>query len=201
MKRVTLLVIVAFCGAAIAANVPRSVIHGKTPDERRSEVFSAFVTLSAEPGTDAIPFMNDWADLTGQTKRMQLKRLEHIPPRLLAFYADQAGLTVAEMTASLSQPDAFNPFDTSGGVFDTPAFDLTGETQRWHWGVSEQSELRPAPDDANAALCRIWLVFWNDETWFFAPVGTVALNAALSDAVPDLAAVMFESLPQCETDA
>ena len=80
MKRITLLTLVAFCGAAIAANTPRSVIHGKTDHERRVEVFSGFVALSDTRGADTLPFLSNLAELTGERRRMQQKRLDRAAP-------------------------------------------------------------------------------------------------------------------------
>ncbi|MEM9498881.1 MAG: hypothetical protein AAGA28_13240 [Pseudomonadota bacterium] len=201
MPRFTLLLLGLLCCAAIAANIPRALIHGTTPEARRSDVFSAFVTLSAEPGSEAIPFLTTWAEVTGQTARLHRQRLAHVHPALLTRYAEAAGLRPEALRTVLEDPDEVTPFDLSGAVFPVPAFDFDGVSGPWAWGVAQLAEDPRAPVLAGLAWCGIWIVFWTDADWYYAPIGTADLTGLLVDAVPELSEVPFDAMPGCTSDA
>ena len=198
MKRMTLLTIVVFCGAALAANVPRSVIHGQTEDERRSDVFSEFIALSDTRGSDVIPFLSDFADITGQTARSQRSRLEHVPPAVLDLLAEKSGLDPEDYRQALLDGRVLDPFDHSGSVIETPNFDVHGRDGAWFWGVWEQGTLTVQSEPFH--LCRIWLVVWNDETWYYTPMGTDMLNDIALAAGNERLNVPFLRLPECHAE-
>ena len=199
MKRITLLTIVAFCGAAVAANIPRSVLYGQTEDERRAEVFSSFIALSDTRTSDAIPFMSHIADLTGQTGRMQQARLRHVTPQVFDALAETMGLEPHTYREALLNGQVGDPFDHSGSVVKSPGFDHQGKSGAWFWGIWSQSE--NVVGSGALSWCRIWMVIWTDETWVYAPMGTDVLNQTIVDAVPELSAVPFTTLPACQSNA
>lgn len=210
MKRITLLTIVAFCGAALAANIPRSVIHGKTDEERRAEVFSAFVALSDTRGAEALPFLSDLAALTGETRRMQQKRLDRVAPGVFDLLAEASGLPPEAYREALRAGRVPDPFDHSGRVIARPDFDPHGRDGPWFWGVWAPESRPDSPPDSQPEkaaggtgpqTCGIWLVIWDEAQWFYAPMGTEELNRIALAATPDPLAVPFARLPGCAPDA
>lgn len=199
MKRITLLTLIAFCGAALAANIPRSLIHGQTDEDRRAEVFSAFVALSDTRGSDAIPFLSGFADLTGQTTRMQKARLQHVSPDVLTLLAEAQNLSLQDYRQALLEGRVHDPFDHSGSVIDAPGFDSHGQDDAWFWGVWVDDD-NPIETDT-LRFCRIWLVIWDQDAWFYAPMGTEDLNRIARAMTPDLVGVPFGRLPDCKSDA
>jgi len=191
-------------GAAIAANIPRSVIHGQTPEDRRAEVFSDFIALSDTRGAEALPFLSDLAGLTGEARRMQLARLDRVAPEVLGLMGQAAGLSPEDFRQALVEGRLPDPFDHSGSVVETPDFDHHGTDGSWFWGVWAQHDggLEETPEGTGPLrACRIWLVVWNDTQWFYAPMGTEALNAIALAAAPDLLGVPFARLPRCAAEA
>ncbi|MEM6577210.1 MAG: hypothetical protein AAF678_01840 [Pseudomonadota bacterium] len=204
MKRITLLTLVAFCSAAVAANIPRSLIHGKTPEERRSEVFSAFVALGDTRGAEVVPFLSDLAGITGETRRMQNARLARVAPQVLDLIAEEMDLGPDAYRQALREGSVYDPFDHSGSVIiTTPDFDHHGRDNAWSWGVWAPSEdtADPGPETGALGACDIWLVIWNETQWLYAPMGTEVLNKIALAATPELMGVPFARLPTCDPDA
>lgn len=206
MKRITVLTLLAFCGAAIAANVPRELVHGQSVDERRAEVFSSFIALSDTRGADALPFLSDIASLTGETRRMQQARLDHVSSVTIGLLAEKLGLTPEDYRTALEEGRVQDPFDHSGSVIRRPQFAHHGQDGPWFWGVwlnqSEQADGEVVTNEETSPIksCRIWLVVWNDDRWFYMPMGTDTLNEIALASDPDLLSVPFAELPSCKPD-
>ncbi|MEM9912179.1 MAG: hypothetical protein AAF922_15485 [Pseudomonadota bacterium] len=203
MKRITWITIAMFCAAAVAANIPRSLVHGKSEHERRAEVFSAFIALSDTRGSDALPFLTDLASITGEARRMQEARLSHVSPQVLDLLAEKMDVTPQAYLNALRKGHVNDPFDHSGSVVTAPDFDHHGRDGPWYWGVWTHSDGNAdAPADGDAfAWCRIWLVIWDDTTWFYSPMGTDVLNTIALNSAPGLMRVPFPQLPKCEANA
>lgn len=196
VKPVLLLVV----AAAIAANLPQEWIHRQTAEERQAEVFSDFVNLSAEPGQGEMAFLQSWASLSGQARRARKDRLEHIHPQVMARYAEHVGARLEDFSELLIAPEAPHPFDLSTAVYSEPEFAQHGTIGPWMWGVSQSGTEIISPGYTKVSWCAVWLVFWNADDWYYAPVGTAELDGLLVAAVPEMDGLLLADLPRCDVD-
>ncbi|WP_428516199.1 hypothetical protein [Roseovarius sp.] len=190
-------VLALLAAAAVAANLPASWFAEATPGDRRAEVFSAFANLSAAPGEGAFDFLGTVADLSGQEARVRQERRAHVLPGLLEAYAERIDMPADWLRGAVLDPDYAHPFDISLFGVTGPEFDGHGMEGPWHWGLAASGAQDLSPEKAPFGWCARWLVVWDDEDWFYAPVGTAALNDMLAEVAPDLANAAAEG---CETD-
>ena len=195
-KPVLLLIVVA----AVAANVPKSWIYGQTPEQRRAEVFSDFVNLSAEPGQGELAFLQSWASISGQARRARKDRMEHVHPEVIAAYAARMEVSDESLRERMISPDITTPFDLATMNVSQPDFIQHAEVGKWSWGVAKDVAQR-TPDDTSGELgCGVWFVFWDTEDWFYAPIGTVEADQLLVDSVPGVGRLPFMDLPRCDAN-
>lgn len=185
--------------AGLAANLPETWLIGQSGEARRSEVISEFLNLSADPGAGGMAGVRmDWLVQSRQLRARRQDRLEHVPGALLAGYAERMGMTEAALRAVLTDPEQADPFEISGrdfGHVDDIAYGAAGP---WRWGlVRAEEEDEVTEPGLEMGGCGIWLVFWNEAAWFYAPVGSAELNAPLAEAVPELAGVAPEGVERC----
>lgn len=193
-KPVLLLTVVA----ALAVNVPASWFGAKTEETRRATVFSDFVNLTADAGEGGFDFLGTVAELSGQDARIRERRRAHILPGLLASYAGRIGMPEDWMRGAILDPDYAHPFDISAFEVTGPGFARHGVQGNWRWGLATSGTEDLSPDDADVAWCARWLVVWNDVEWFYAPVGSNALDDMLRAAAPDLARVQTDDDAACD---
>ncbi|MFN3209610.1 MAG: hypothetical protein ACE369_11550 [Roseovarius sp.] len=183
-------VLALFVVAAVAVNLPASWFPGgggAEEDARRAEVFSGFATLTADPGAGAFDFLETVAALSGQEARVRRDRRAHVLPGMLAAYAARIDMPADWMRDAVLDPDYAHPFDISDFDVTAPAFAGHGIAGGWRWGLAASGTKDLSPEGAPMGWCARWLVVWDAEAWFFAPVGTDALNAMLGQAAPELA--------------
>ena len=190
-------VVLLLLAGGLVANLPRDWFEEKTPDERRAEVFSAFVNLSADPGRNRGQWTMDWLTWTGQLRKRREARLEHIHPALLNVFAERMEISVDTLSAYITDPLTRDPFDLSNNRFDAPFFAEHGSSQVWYWAFSAHDRPTESQQAAKMNHCGIWLVFWDMEDWFYAPVGRDDLNEALLTAFPDLGDIGARGLSRC----
>lgn len=185
--------------AALAVNLPSGWLDGQDEAARRSEVISEFLNLSVDPGAGGMAGVRmDWLVQSRQLRERREARLAHVPEPLLEGYAARMGMTDAAFRAVLIDPDRANAFEISGHDFGHVDDIEYGAAGPWRWGlvVAEREDEvdEPGPEMAG---CGMWLVFWNDSDWFYAPVGSRELNAVLGEAVPALAGVPPGGVDRC----
>ncbi|MGK7652947.1 hypothetical protein ACSQ76_11195 [Roseovarius sp. B08] len=179
-------VLLLFVVAAVAVNVPVSWFGERTEADRRAEVFSAFANLSAAPGEGDFAFLGMIADLSGQEARVRRDRRAHVLPGLLKAYADRIDMPADWLRDAVLDPDYAHPFDISRFNVTRPQFDAHGVEGSWHWGLAASGSRNLSPEAAPFGWCARWLVIWDEGGWFYAPVGTAALNEMLGEAAPEL---------------
>ncbi|MEQ8291714.1 MAG: hypothetical protein RIA08_05850 [Roseovarius sp.] len=185
--------------AGLAANLPQGWLIGQSEEARRSEVISDFLNLSVDPGAGGLSGVRmDWLVQTRQLRERREARLAHVPGALLAGYAAEMGLTEAELRAVLTDPERHDPFEISGHDFGHVEDIAHGTKGPWRWGlvVAEREDEVAEPGPALSG-CGMWLLFWDEGAWFYAPVGSRELNGLLEDAVPALAGVAPERVARC----
>ncbi|WP_300894459.1 hypothetical protein [Roseovarius sp.] len=185
--------------AGLAANLPQAWLIGQDEAARRSEVISDFLNLSVDPGAGGLSGVRmDWLVQARQLRERREERLAHVPGALLAEYASETGLTEAELRAVLTDPDRADPFEISGHDFGHVEDIEHGAEGPWRWGlvVAEREDEVAKPGVALGG-CGMWLLFWDEGTWFYAPVGSGELNGLLAEAVPELAGVAPEGVARC----
>lgn len=185
--------------AGLAANLPREWLFGQGEAERRSEVISAFLNLSVDPGAGGLSGVRmDWLVQARQLRERREARLAHVPEAVLAGYAEGLGRTEAEVRAVLTDPEQADPFEITGHDFGHVEDIAHGTQGPWRWGLvtAEREDEVEAPGQAMAG-CGMWLVFWDEADWFYAPVGSGELNAVLEEAVPGLAGVAPGEAASC----
>ncbi|MGK7755086.1 MULTISPECIES: hypothetical protein [unclassified Roseovarius] len=179
-------VLALLVAAAVAVNLPASWFANETPEDRRAEVFSAFANLSAAPGEGAFAFLGTVSDLSGQEARVRQDRRAHVLPRLLEAYAGRIDMPVGWLRDAVLDPDYAHPFDISAFEVTGPEFARHGVEAPWHWGLAASGAQDLSPEKASLGWCARWLVVWDEADWFYAPVGTEALNEMLAEAAPEL---------------
>lgn len=164
---------------------PRSTDSG--PAARRSEVVSAFFNLTVEPGSGGLAGVRlDWLVRNEWKRDRRRERLEHVHPDLLAAHARRRDMSPAAFRELLIDPTRPDPFDIAGAALEFPE----AEGQRaGDWAWIRVVETAPA--------CGQWLLFWNADAWYFAPVGASDLNDAFQAALPGLAHALPAALPDC----
>ncbi|MEQ8897432.1 MAG: hypothetical protein RID23_10080 [Roseovarius sp.] len=187
--------------AGLAANLPRSWLTGQDEAARRSEVISDFLNLSVDPGAGGLSGVRmDWLVQSRQLRDRREARLAHVPEAVLVGYAGRMGMTQAALRAVLTDPEQADPFEITGHDFGHVKDIAHGTEGRWRWGLvtaeREDEVTGPGPGPEMAG-CGMWLVFWDDSAWFYAPVGSRELNAVLEEAVPDLAGVAPGGVDRC----
>lgn len=201
--RYYLLALVAVAG--LAANLPQTWLIGQSGEARRSEVISEFLNLSVDPGAGGMAGVRmDWLVQSRQLRERREERLEHVPPGLLSAYAASMEMTEAALRAVLTDAARADPFEISGAEFGHVDDIEHGAKGPWHWALvrseAEDEVTEPGPGlGLGLAMggCGIWLVFWTEAEWFYAPVGSGELNAPLAEAVPELAGVAPGGVDRC----
>lgn len=191
-------VLALLVAAAVAANLPDSWFADETARDRRAEVFSAFANLSAAPGEGAFAFLGTVADLSGQEARVRRDRRAHVLPGLLEAYAGRIDMPADWLRDAVLDPDYAHPFDISAFEVTGPEFGGHGVEGPWHWGLAASGAGDLSPEEAPFGWCARWLVVWDDEDWFYAPLGTKALDAMLAEAAPGLGAVARDLPGGCD---
>lgn len=183
------LVIAAALAVSLTTRKPAS------EDARFTEVVSEFIILSAAPDDRGIDFLSrERTQLANRTAR-----LDHIEPAVLLAYASALNFTELDLRIQIVDPDQTGPFDHTGVIFNTPDQFTSGQAAGFHWArVTERAENRASgsSEPANCGQerrCRAWLVYWDEATWYYAPVGSAQLDAALSKGQPDLSEILQAS--------
>lgn len=120
---------------------------------------------------------------------MRRERRDHVLPGLLEAYAGRIGMPEDWMRGAILDPDYAHPFDISAFEVTGPAFDRHGAQGDWQWGLAASGAEDLSPEDAVTSWCARWLVVWDDAEWFYAPVGTEALDDMLRSTAPELAEI------------
>ncbi|MGR3382289.1 hypothetical protein [Roseovarius indicus] len=185
--------------AGLAANLPESWLIGQSGEARRSEVISEFLNLSVDPGAGGMAGVRmDWLVQSRQLRERREERLEHVPPALLAAYAARMEMTEPALREVLTDAERADPFELSGFEFGHVDDIDYGAADPWHWGlVRSEAEDEVTEPGLEMGGCGIWLVFWTETEWFYAPVGSAELNDPLAEAVPELAGVAPEGVDRC----
>ena len=160
----------ALVGALALAGLVVNLAHAPT-QPRAGAVLSDFVNLGADPGAGGILRLDFLVSNAARAARREA-RLAHIHPDLLAAHAGQAGLTPEEMRARVIDPDRTDPFDITGLV--PPDREALREVQASAW----RALVLPGP--------KAWLLYFTQDEWFYAPLGTAAHEGALAQAHPEL---------------
>lgn len=189
-----------FAVAGFAANVPVSWFASTSAEERRAEVFSAFVNLTAEPGEDPLGLLDTVTRLSGQDARVRETRRAHILPGLLEAYAERIDMPIDWLRGAVLDPAYAHPFDITQFEVSEPEFARYGAGDAWRWGFAASGGKDLSPEDAALDWCARWLVVWDDNAWFYAPVGTDVLNEMLQAAAPNLADEPLTSLKGCDVN-
>lgn len=161
-------------------------------DMRRSEVISAFINLSAAPDDRGLDFLS--RERTQRENRAG--RFNHIQASVLNAHAAQNNQTVESLVAQIKDPQRSNAFDYTGVQFDDPRRFFSGQMENWTWSFAKQAAETRASDGTISAACgspdpcRMWLLYWTAEDWYYAPVGTATLYAAFLEAAPEFAEVL-----------
>ncbi|MEL7013356.1 MAG: hypothetical protein AAFO72_08750 [Pseudomonadota bacterium] len=177
---------------ALALAVSLKARHGAQDETRFSQVISEFINLSAAPDPRGLDFLS--RDRVQRTNRAE--RLAHIQPSVLEALAASMDADEASLRAQITDPLQTNAFDYTGLVFDSPDDLEQGQAGPWSWAILEEraaiqaGETVELVDCGQDAPCRIWLLYWDETMWFYAPAGAQAFNDALLEAVPDLAGVV-----------
>ncbi|WP_135505536.1 hypothetical protein [Roseovarius aestuariivivens] len=196
LTRRALVVLLVVGLAAIAANMPRAWIFGQSIEERTSEVLSDFINLGSDPPES--PIKADWLVRNERLRLLRQERLEHIPPALLSVHADAEGMTPEAFRGRLIDPQRDDPFETTTAPLQLPKGAPHGQVAGFFWAHVKSGTETSNGDDA---ACENWLVVWDMEHWFYAPVGTSAFNGLLATALPELADVPLALKEGCESDA
>lgn len=191
-------VLALLAAAAVATNLPASWFAEVTPVDRRAEVFSAFANLSAAPGEGAFDFLGTVADLSGQEARVRRERRAHVLPGLLEAYAGRIDMPADWLRDAVLDPDYAHPFDISAFDVTGPEFGAHGAEGRWRWGLAASGAQDLSPGEAPVGWCARWLVVWDEAAWFYAPVGTEALDDMLAGAAPALGVVARDLSGGCD---
>lgn len=183
-----------FVLAGIAANVPRAWIYGVTPQERMSQVLSAFINLGSDPPESLVKA--DWLVRNERLRLLREKRLPHVPPALATVYATRLGLSEAAFSARLTDPVLSDPFETAQAALIMPHDAPHGQGADLSWSYVRSV---PSQDTAETLAngCGLWLVFWDMDDWFYAPIGTGRAERLLAEALPEQARVMLRDAPRC----
>lgn len=177
---------------ALAVAVSLKERRAAAQDGRGAEVISAFINLSAAPDSRGLDFLA--RERIQRTNRSA--RLAHVHPDVLRAYAEALGMEDHGLRLQIADPAQTGPFDYTGVVFDPPARFLTGTAGPWSWArITESADFRASGGLEPAACgqqtpCRAWLLYWDEMTWYYAPIGTQTWETALSESVPDLADVL-----------
>jgi hypothetical protein len=164
-------------GVALAA-LAVNFVQDRSP-ARAQAVLSDFVNLGADPGAGGI-FRLDFLVSNAARAARREERLDHVHPMLLDAHAQGAGLTPEEMRRRINDPNVIDPFDITGLTPPDPGALQIIEAGNWN------AMLLPGNAPGQAAE---WLLYFNDNEWFYAPLATDADRAALSIAHPGLGAL------------
>ena len=163
-------------------------------------MISDFLNLSVDPGAGGLSGVRmDWLVQTRQLRERREARLAHVPGALLAGYAAEMGLTEAGAAGGADRSRAgHDPFEISGHDFGHVEDIEHGAEGPWRWGlvVAEREDEVAEPGVALGG-CGMWLLFWDESTWFYAPVGSGELNGLLAEAVPELAGIAPGGVARC----
>ena len=157
-----------------------------------SQVISEFINLSAAPDPRGLDFLS--RDRVQRTNRAE--RLTHIEPSLLTALAVSLDVDEPTLRAQILDPLQTNAFDYTGIVFDSPSDLEQGQSGPWSWAILEERAQIQAGETVELVECgqdtpcRIWLLYWDADMWYFAPTGSERVNRALREAVPDLSDVV-----------
>lgn len=164
--------------------------------DRGTTVISEFINLSAAPDERGMDFLSR----ERIQKANRAERLTHIQPEIIAAHARAQSETEATIRWQITDPSQTNAFDHTGAVFDSPRDLLTGQADTWNWAVvTERAESR-ATEGAELAscglevACRAWLLYWTASEWYYVPLGTDALWAALTATEPAFRGLPLEGL-------
>ena len=178
MKRYLRLgLVLVFVIAAVAANL---VWNRDVP--RETVVLSEFVNLGADPGAGGIVKLDFLVSNAARAARRET-RLAHIHPDLLTAQAEAAGITTQTLTRQIIAPDIKDPFDVTG--VQPPI--TNGQTPRsigpWRTRVLQGNE----EEMDESAAGDIWVIYFTDAAWFYAPLTTDADRTTFVAAHPELA--------------
>lgn len=161
-----------------------------TPDQARfSQVISEFITLSAAPDPRGLDFLS--RDRVQRSNRAE--RLAHVQPAVLSAFAASLNVTEPTLRAQILDPQQTNAFDYTGIIFDSPDDLVQGQSGAWTWAIlEERAEIQAGEtvelvECGTETSCRVWLLYWDEDMWYYAPSGSEIFNRALLAAVPDLA--------------
>lgn len=192
-RRLTI-VALFFVLAGIAANVPREWIYGVSPQERMSQVLSAFINLGSDPPESLVKA--DWLVRNERLRLLREKRLPHVPSALATVYANQLGLSEAAFRARLTDPVLSDPFETAQAALIMPQDAPHGQGKDLSWAYIRSV---PPQDGTETTTngCGLWLVFWDMDDWFYAPIGTDRAERLLAKGLAAQARVMLRDAPRC----
>lgn len=177
--------------AAIAANVPRAWFFGVSAQERTSQVLSEFINLGSDPPESLIKA--DWLVRNERLKLLRERRLAHVPSDLITVYAEDLGITEAALRARLTDPLKDDPFETAHAALILPQDAPHGQNNALSWAyVASVLPEGPAPQD-----CGLWLIVWDADGWFYAPLGTARAERLLQAAMPKRAPLFLQGAPRC----
>jgi hypothetical protein len=186
--------IAAFVLAVIGANLPGSALFSDRSSDRQSQVVSEFITLSAAPDDSGLDFLS-----RNRTLRHNRKvRLEHLQPQLLTAFAVKMSVSADRLQSVLLDPNLTNAFDYTGVRFSKPATFHSGTSGTWNWVLATQDPEGASDDPEEAAdcglhgHCGLWMLYWDADTWFYAPVGHPDLENLLAQVEPDLGAALSD---------
>ncbi len=195
-KRTKQQIIYAGLAVVIALAFAVSLVQrDQTRDRRATSAISEFIILSAAPDPRGVDFLSR----ARVQRENRAERLAHVQPGVIAAYARALGMAETALRFQIGDPDQTGPFDHTGIVFDTPSEFATGTAEKWTWArATEHAEIRASGGGELAACgrdtpCRAWVVYWDAQDWYYAPVGDAALMAALNEAVPALATSLAAS--------
>lgn len=179
--------------AAIAANVPRAWVFGLSEQERTSQVLSAFINLGSDPPENLVKA--DWLVRNERLKLLRERRLAHVPPELVTVHAADMGITEAALRRRLIDPVRDDPFETAHAALILPQDAPHGQEGGLFWAYVDSVPATDAPD--HRAGCGLWLVVWDMERWFYAPLGTARAERLLQAAMPARAPRFLREAPRC----
>ena len=195
-KRISFSIMALFLGVVIAVTLPNSKLFDPAPEDRRKEVISAFINATADPGKGGI-YRTDWLVTNRQLRQVRQKRLAHVHPAVLAAFAKSLGIATDEFREILIDAARPDPFELAGTAFNVTEIFDRGESDTWSWVLMPEWIDMSQSEPAQRGECGVWLVFWTDKDWYYAPVGSPEFDAPLLSALPEFSSLFLDPLPAC----